>query len=82
LLGTALTKRTYKVMADLTDEMTFKFFSWIRFVEFTGDMMILVQAKIKDEKLNKNKDDEELDSDDEGPAQKNYKAENINVISI
>ena len=69
-------------MADLTDEMTFKFFSWIRFVEFTGDMMILVQAKIKDEKLNKNKDDEELDSDDEGPAQKNYKAENINVISI
>ncbi len=69
-------------MADLTDEMTFKFFSWIRFVEFTGDMMILVQAKIKDEKLNKNKDDEELDSDDEGPVQKSYKAENINVISI
>lgn len=42
LLGTALTKRTYKVMADLTDEMTFKFFSWLRFVEFSGDMMVLV----------------------------------------
>ena len=69
-------------MADLTDDMTFKFFSWIRFVEFSGDMMVLVQAKIKDEKTNKNKDEEELDSDDEGPAQKSYKAENINVISI
>ena len=68
LLGTALTKRTYRLMADLTDEATFKFFSWCRFVEFSGDLMVLVQAKIKDEKMNKNKDDEDLDSDDEGPA--------------
>jgi hypothetical protein len=49
LLGTALAKRTYRVMADLTDETTFKFLSWCRYVEFQGNMMILVQAKMKDE---------------------------------
>lgn len=45
LLGTALAKRTYRVKADLTDETTVKFFSWCRYVEFQGNMMILSQAK-------------------------------------
>lgn len=43
-------------MADLSEESTFKFLSWCRFVEFDGDMMVLAQAKIRDEKKNRNQD--------------------------
>lgn len=48
LLGTALVKRTYRVMADLQEEETFKWMSWLRFVDYDGDMMVLAQAKSKD----------------------------------
>lgn len=48
LLGTALVKRTYRVMADLQEEETFKWLSWLRFVDYDGDMMVLAQAKSKD----------------------------------
>ena len=41
LLGTALVKRTYRVMADLQEEETFKWLSWLRFVDYDGDMMVL-----------------------------------------
>lgn len=49
LLGTALSKRTYRVMADIMDDGTFKFLSWCRYVEFQGNMMVLVTAKMQDE---------------------------------
>lgn len=48
LLGTALVKRTYRVMADLQEEETFKWLSWLRFMDYDGDMMVLAQAKSKD----------------------------------
>lgn len=75
LLGTALAKRNYRVMADLTEEMTYKWLSWCRFVVYEGDMMVLAQAKIRDQNNNMNDD-----SDDFTPS--SYKAENIGVISI
>jgi hypothetical protein len=37
-------------MADLTEESTFKFLSWVRFCEYEGDMMVLIQAKLREEK--------------------------------
>jgi len=48
-LGASLTKRTYRVMADLREENTYKFLSFMRFVEYDGDMMLLAAAKMKDE---------------------------------
>jgi len=48
-LGTALTKRTYRVMADLREESTYKFMSFLRCVEYDGDMMLLAAAKMQDE---------------------------------
>ncbi len=48
LLGTALSKRTYRVMADFTEASTFKWLSWCRYVVYEGDMMLLAQFKIKD----------------------------------
>jgi hypothetical protein len=35
-------------MANLEEEETFKWLSWLRFVEYDGDMMVLAQAKSKD----------------------------------
>lgn len=49
LLYPSLTKRTYRVMADLREENTYKFLSFMRFVEYDGDMMLLAAAKMKDE---------------------------------
>ena len=49
LLGTALTKRSYRVMADLIEDNTYKWLSWLRFCEYDGDMMVLAQAKMKEE---------------------------------
>jgi protein-histidine N-methyltransferase len=45
LLGTALQKRTYRVMADLQDEQTYKWLSWMRFLQYDGDMLVLAQYK-------------------------------------
>ena len=56
MLGGAPKSRNYRVMADLSEESTFKFLSWCRFVEFDGDMMVLAQAKIRDEKKNRHQD--------------------------
>jgi histone-lysine N-methyltransferase SETD3 len=75
LLGTALNKRTYRVMADLTETSTFKWLSWCRYVVFEGDMMLLAQMKIKDQNT-------QNDSSDEEPTPSQYKAENIGIISI
>jgi|LakMenEpi03Aug12_release.lakeMendotaPanAssembly.Ray.scaffolds.fasta_scaffold228399_2 hypothetical protein len=44
-------------------------FSFLRFVEFDGDIMILVEAKMIDEKKKTDKDE-------------GYKAENLNVLSV
>lgn len=49
MLGSTLTKRNYRVMADLREESTYKFLSFMRFVEYDGDMMLLAAAKMKDE---------------------------------
>lgn len=53
LLGSELTKRTYRVLADTTEENTSKMLSFIRFVEWDADMMILIEAKMRDEKTQK-----------------------------
>lgn len=45
LLGTALCKRTYRVMADLNEEATLKCMSYLRFLEYDGDMMLLFEFK-------------------------------------
>jgi len=37
-------------MADLRGENTYKFLSFMRFIEFDGDMMLLVAAKQREEK--------------------------------
>lgn len=50
LLGQALSRRTYRVMAELNDEATYKFLSWLRYCEYDGDMMQMAQAKMRDEK--------------------------------
>lgn len=49
LLGTAPTGRIYRVLADLTEEATLKCLSWLRFHEYDGDLMILVEAKSHEE---------------------------------
>jgi hypothetical protein len=36
-------------MADLREESTHKFMSFLRFVEYDGDMMLLAAAKMQDE---------------------------------
>lgn len=36
-------------MADLTEEATLKCLSWLRFHEFQGDLMVLVEAKSHEE---------------------------------
>lgn len=69
LLGNELTKRTYRALADITEENCIKMFSFLRFVEFDGDIMILVEAKMIDEKKKTDKDE-------------GYKAENLNVLSV
>ncbi len=53
LLGQELTKRTYRVLADITEENTYKMLSFLRFVEWDADMMMLVEAKMRDEKTRK-----------------------------
>lgn len=72
LLGTALVKRTYRVMADLQEEETFKWLSWLRFVDYDGDMMVLAQAKSKDKQQD----------DDEGTISFSWKAENLGALTI
>lgn len=72
LLGTALVKRTYRVMADLQEEETFKWMSWLRFVDYDGDMMVLAQAKSKDQQQD----------DDEGTISFSWKAENLGALTI
>lgn len=62
-------------MADLTEESTFKFLSWVRFCEYEGDMMVIAQAKIRYEK-------QRQDASDSDEVQSDWKAENIGVISI
>lgn len=52
-MGSELTKRTYRVLADTTEENTSKMLSFIRFVEWDADMMILIEAKMRDEKTQK-----------------------------
>lgn len=42
LLGTAMNKRTYRIMADFTEEQTYRWLSYMRFLEYDGDMMHLV----------------------------------------
>jgi hypothetical protein len=64
-------------MADLTEDNTYKMLSFLRFAEWDGDMMVLAQAKMRDEK---GKRAPGSDSDDE--QVKSYKAENISVLSI
>ena len=76
LLGTALTKRNYRVMADLTEEATYKWLSWMRFLEYDGDMMVMAQAKMREE----NKKHDSSDSDE--PTPHAWKAENLGVISL
>lgn len=76
LIGNELTNRTYRCMADLGEENTYKMFSYLRFIEFDGDMMTLQAAKMRDEKNRVRGQDE--DSDD-APG---YKAENLPVISF
>jgi len=49
LLGTAMSKRTYRIMADFTEDQTYRWLSYLRFIEYDGDMMILVQAKAREE---------------------------------
>ena len=60
-------------MADLREENTYKFLSFMRFVEYDGDMMLLAAAKMKDEQAHP--------PTEEG-ATIEYKAENLSVISI
>ena len=36
-------------MADFTETSTFKFLSWCRFCQCDSDLMILAQAKYKDQ---------------------------------
>jgi protein-histidine N-methyltransferase len=50
LLGAEPIKRTYRAMADLTEENTYKLLSFMRFAEWDGDMLVLAQAKMRDEK--------------------------------
>lgn len=77
MLGTALSKRTYRVMADLTEDATTKFMSYCRFCEYDGDMMVLAQAKMREE----NRQQESEDSDD--PHQPHsWKAENVGVLNL
>lgn len=78
LLGQELGKRTYRAMADLTEENTYKMLSFLRYCEWDGDMMTLVQAKMRDEKA-RGRHQAETDSEDEI---KSYKAENISVLSV
>ena len=60
-------------MADLEEEETFKWLSWLRFVEYDGDMMVLAQAKSKDQ---------QQDDDDEGTISFSWKAENLGALTI
>lgn len=73
LLGSALAKRTYRVMADLQEENTIKCFSYLRFLEFDGDMILMFEAKQK-AREDRNSDSEEPNS--------SWRAENIGVISL
>ena len=77
LLGEEMMKRTYRCMADLSEDGTYKCLSFLRFCEFDGDMMILAAAKMRDEKTRQRGGD--TDSDDEI---KSYKAENLSVLSV
>lgn len=79
LLGAEPIKRTYRAMSDLTEENTYKLLSFMRFAEWDGDMLVLAQAKMRDEKSRQHYHHEESDSDDEV---KSYKAENIAVLSV
>jgi hypothetical protein len=63
------------VLADITEENTYKMLSFLRFVEWDADIMMLVEAKMRDEKTRKS----QADFDDDI---KSYKAENISVMSI
>ena len=76
MLGQEPIKRTYRALADITEENTYKLLSFLRFSEWDGDMMVLAQAKMRDEKQ---RQPVEIDSDDEVVS---YKAENISVLSI
>ena len=60
-------------MADLREENTYKFLSFMRFVEYDGDMMLLAAAKMKDEQG-------KPPTEEGAPIE--YKAENLSVMSI
>ena len=57
-------------MADLQDEQTYKWLSWMRFLQYDGDMLVLAQYKSGGG-----------DSDDDQYAA-SWKAENIGTISL
>ena len=50
-------------------------FSFLRFVEWDGDIMMLVDAKMREEQTRKKKPEYDIE-------EKGYKAENISVLSI
>lgn len=76
LLGQALSRRTYRVMAEISDDGTLKFFSWLRFCEYEGDMMQLMQIKMHDENQNHDSDDQSEQN------QTNWRAERLPVLSL
>ena len=79
LLGNETIKRSYRVMADISEETTHKLMSYLRFIEFDGNMMVLHSAKMRDENGRGN---QHMDSDSDDMGVKNYKAENISVLSV
>lgn len=81
LLGQESFKRSYRTMTDLTEDTTIKMMSFLRFSEWDGDMMILAQAKMRDEKF-KQQAKQNLDSDSDDCSVHAYKAENLPVLSI
>lgn len=79
MLGTALARRTYRVMTDLEDNTTFKLLSWLRFCEATeaGEIELLYKYKAADQKEQQDQYGEDSDEDNQ-----QWRAENINVLSV
>lgn len=68
-------------MTDLAEDTTIKMMSYLRFCEWDGDMMVLAQAKMRDEKY-KQQAKQSLESDSDDCSVHAYKAENLSVLSI
>jgi len=73
LIGTAPSRRTYRLMTDWEDFTTNKMMSWMRYIEYTGDFSLLVDHKGR----NQQNQDSESEEDENF-----YRAENIDMVDL